>query len=61
MRHFPISLDTTNRNIIVLSARECAVAKLHLLLKIQAKKFVFGHNPEDIILQWSKKNILILT
>jgi uroporphyrin-III C-methyltransferase/precorrin-2 dehydrogenase/sirohydrochlorin ferrochelatase len=61
MRHFPIFLDTTNRNIIVSGAGECAVAKLRLLLKTQAKIFVFGHDPEDIILEWAKKGLLIFT
>jgi uroporphyrin-III C-methyltransferase/precorrin-2 dehydrogenase/sirohydrochlorin ferrochelatase len=60
MRHFPIFLDTTNRQVIVSGANECAVAKLRLLLKTQAEISVFGENPDTLIIQWASEGKLVL-
>lgn len=58
MRHFPIFLNLDNRPVIVSGAGSCAVAKLRLLLKTDAKIFVFGVNPTNQVLQWAQSGAL---
>lgn len=58
MRHFPIFLDTRGRTIVVAGAGECAVAKLRLLLKTEARIDVYGANPTDQVTQWAREGRL---
>ena len=60
MRHFPIFLDTANRQVIVSGAGECAVAKLRLLLKTEAAIVVFGVNADDIVRRWARNRKITL-
>ncbi|MBN2741107.1 MAG: uroporphyrinogen-III C-methyltransferase [Rhodobacteraceae bacterium] len=53
MRHFPIFLDTSGKTILVSGAGECAVAKLRLLLKTQARIAVFDADPGELVRQWA--------
>ncbi len=53
MRHFPIYLDTRGQTIVVSGAQDCAVAKLRLLLKTEARIRVFGADPDPVVLQWA--------
>ncbi len=53
MRHFPIYLDTRGQTIVVSGAQDCAVAKLRLLLKTEARIRVFGTDPAPVVLQWA--------
>ncbi|MEO1492322.1 MAG: siroheme synthase CysG [Pseudomonadota bacterium] len=59
MRHFPIYLDTQGRRIVVSGARECAVAKLRLLLKTEAEIHVFGTDAEPQVEKWAREGRLI--
>ena len=52
MRHFPIYLDLTGRQVVVSGAGECAVSKLRLLLKTGADIAVFGTEPARQVLEW---------
>ncbi len=54
MRHFPIYLDTRGQSIVVSGAGECAVAKLRLILKTEARVIVFGPNPAPEVVQWAR-------
>ena len=45
MRHFPIYLDLDSQTVVISGAGETAVAKLRLLLKTNARIFVYGTNP----------------
>lgn len=54
MRHFPIFLDLNDRIVVVSGAGECAVAKLRLLLKTNARILVFGEMPTAQTLEWAK-------
>ncbi|TMV93181.1 uroporphyrinogen-III C-methyltransferase [Thioclava sp. BHET1] len=53
MRHFPIFLDTVDKTIVVAGAGECAVAKLRLLLKTEARIVVFDADAEDQVRDWA--------
>ena len=53
MRHFPIYLDLTGRQVVVSGAGECAVSKLRLLLKTHADIAVFGTEPVRQIREWA--------
>jgi uroporphyrin-III C-methyltransferase/precorrin-2 dehydrogenase/sirohydrochlorin ferrochelatase len=53
MRHFPIFLELTAKQVVVSGAGECAVAKLRLLLKTDADIFVYGENPVAQIINWA--------
>lgn len=53
MRHFPIFLDTRGRTIVVSGVGECAVAKLRLILKTEAKVVVFGTEPHPDVVAWA--------
>lgn len=50
MRHLPIFLDTQNQRIVVSGAGQCALAKLRVLLKTEAKIDVFGVEPIEEVL-----------
>lgn len=53
MRHFPIFLNLRGQRVIVSGAGDCAVAKLRLLLKTEARVMVFGTDPVDQVRQWA--------
>lgn len=55
MRHFPIFLNLSGRRVVVSGAGECAVAKLRLLLKTEARINVYGEEPADQVLQWARE------
>lgn len=54
MRHFPIFFNLDDRLVIVSGAGECAVAKLRLLLKTNAKISVYGANPHIQLQEWAR-------
>ena len=58
MRHFPIFLNLAGRRVIVSGAGECAVAKLRLLLKTEARVVVFGDTPDAQVLAWAAEGKL---
>lgn len=55
MRHFPIFLDLSGRLVVVSGAGECAVSKLRLLLKTEARIAVFGASPARQVLEWAQE------
>ena len=55
MRHFPIFLDTVDKTIVVAGGGECAVAKLRLLLKTEARIVVFDADAEDQVRDWAEQ------
>ncbi|MFK5998687.1 MAG: SAM-dependent methyltransferase [Rhodobacterales bacterium] len=58
MRHFPIFLNLDDRRVIVSGAGACAIAKLRLLLKTNARIVVFGIHPKPQILHWAQAGLL---
>lgn len=58
MRHFPIYLDTRGQRVVVSGAQDCAVAKLRLILKTEAKIEVFGLDADDQVLTWARQGQL---
>ncbi|NNU79198.1 uroporphyrinogen-III C-methyltransferase [Halovulum dunhuangense] len=60
MRHFPIFLNLSGRRVIVSGAGECAVAKLRLLLKTEARISVFGTEPAEQVRDWAADGRLTL-
>lgn len=60
MRHFPVFLKVEGRRVIVAGAGECAVAKLRLLLKTDARIVVYGAQPVDQIKGWAAEGKLTL-
>ena len=59
MRHFPIFMDLRGRRVVVSGAGECAVAKLRLLLKTEARIAVFGEQPHKMVAQWAREGRLV--
>ena len=47
MQHFPIFVALAGRRVVVSGAGECALAKLRLLLKTEARITVVGDKPSD--------------
>jgi uroporphyrin-III C-methyltransferase/precorrin-2 dehydrogenase/sirohydrochlorin ferrochelatase len=60
MRHYPIFLDLRDRQVVVSGAGECAVAKLRLLMKTEAKLTVYGPTPEAELRAWAAEGRLSL-
>jgi len=60
MRHFPIFLDLSGRQVVVSGAGECAVSKLRLLLKTEAAITVFGTSPAPQVLTWAAEGRIAL-
>lgn len=60
MRYYPIFLDLDFAKVIFSGAGEVAVAKIRLLLKTNAKIYVFGENPHADILSWANEKKIIL-
>jgi len=60
MRHFPIFLNLSGRHVVVSGVGECAVSKLRLLLKTEARITVYGTQPHDDIAQWARARRLTL-
>ncbi len=60
MRHFPIFLNLRGRRVVVSGAGECAVAKLRLLLKTEARVSVFGTDPVEQVREWAREGRLVL-
>jgi uroporphyrin-III C-methyltransferase/precorrin-2 dehydrogenase/sirohydrochlorin ferrochelatase len=58
MRHFPIFLNLDDRPVIVAGTGACAIAKLRLLLKTNARISVFGTHPKPLVLQWAQSGLL---
>jgi uroporphyrin-III C-methyltransferase/precorrin-2 dehydrogenase/sirohydrochlorin ferrochelatase len=58
MRHFPIFLNLDDRRVIVSGAGASSIAKLRLLLKTNARIFVFGAHPKPQILHWAQAGLL---
>ncbi|MEO0914272.1 MAG: siroheme synthase CysG, partial [Pseudomonadota bacterium] len=55
MRHFPVFLNLRGRRVVVSGTGECAVAKLRLLLKTEARINVYGEAPAGQVLQWARE------
>ncbi|MEM6666071.1 MAG: siroheme synthase CysG [Pseudomonadota bacterium] len=53
MRHFPVFLDLRGQRVVVSGAGETAAAKLRLLMKTEAKLFVFGTAPSPAVSAWA--------
>ncbi|WP_112321111.1 siroheme synthase CysG [Oceanibium sediminis] len=53
MRHFPIFVNLSGRRVVVSGAGACAVSKLRLLLKTEARIAVFGPDPAPEVLKWA--------
>lgn len=49
MQHFPIFLNLAGRRVIVSGGGECALAKLRLLLKTEARIWVFAADPSPAV------------
>ena len=45
MQHFPVFLDTAGRRILVAGGGDCALAKLRLILRTEARVEVFAADP----------------
>ena len=60
MRHFPIFLNLRGRRVVVSGAGECAVAKLRLLLKTEARVSVYGVDADDQVRAWAREGRLAL-
>lgn len=60
MRHFPVYLDTRERTVVVAGGGECAVAKLRLLLKTEAKIEVFAEDVDRQVEDWASAGKLRL-
>jgi len=58
MRHFPIFINLDDRLVIVSGVGACAIAKLRLLLKTNARIVVFGAHPKPQILQWAQVGLV---
>ncbi len=61
MRHFPVFLNLRGRRVVVSGAGDCAVAKLRLLLKTEARVVVFGTEPVEQVRAWARSGLLTLT
>lgn len=60
MRFFPIFVDTKGKTVVVSGAGHAAEAKLRLLLKTDAKIFVYGNRPTNAIRLWAQEGRLVL-
>ena len=60
MKHFPIFLDTQNRQIALSGGGDAALAKLRLLLKTEAELHVYAPNAVSEIHKWATSGKLIL-
>jgi len=58
MRHFPIFINLDDRLVIVSGVGACAIAKLRLLLKTNARIVVYGAHPKPQILQWAQTGLV---
>ncbi|MEO1313597.1 MAG: siroheme synthase CysG [Pseudomonadota bacterium] len=60
MRHFPVFLNLRGRRVVVSGAGECAVAKLRLLLKTEARVMVYGTYPVQQVRDWAEAGRITL-
>ena len=60
MRHFPIFLNLAGRRVIVSGAGECALAKLRLILKTEAKISVYGTKPHSKLVELAAEGRITL-
>ncbi|MEM8658119.1 MAG: NAD(P)-dependent oxidoreductase, partial [Pseudomonadota bacterium] len=60
MRHFPVFLNLRGRRVVVSGAGECAVAKLRLLLKTEARVMVYGTHPVQQVRDWAEAGRITL-
>ena len=60
MRHFPVFLNLRGRRVVVSGSGECAVAKLRLLLKTEARISVYGADPVARVRDWAAEGRLTL-
>ncbi len=60
MRHFPVFLNLRGRRVVVSGAGECAVAKLRLLLKTEARISVYGVDADPLVRNWADEGRLML-
>ncbi len=60
MRHFPVFLNLRGRRVVVSGAGECAVAKLRLLLKTEARINVYGIDAAEQVCQWAREGRITL-
>lgn len=58
MQHFPIFLRLSGKRIVVSGAGLAAAAKVRLLLKTEARLFVFGPAPRAEIRSWHCEGVL---
>ncbi|MCV2882771.1 siroheme synthase CysG [Actibacterium sp. XHP0104] len=60
MKHFPIFLSVSDKRIVVVGGGDAAVAKLRLLLKTEARIFVYAETPAAEIAGWADAGRLTL-
>ncbi len=60
MRHYPVFLDLRGRDVVVSGAGETAAAKLRLLMKTEARIFVFGVGPVEQVGAWASEGRVVL-
>ncbi len=60
MKHFPIFLSVENRMIAVSGGGEAAIAKLRLLLKTEARIFVYAPRPDAPLEAWASEGRITL-
>jgi len=60
MQHFPIFVDTRGQRVTVSGGGEAAVAKLRLLLKTEARVFVFAAVASEDVQNWANDGKLTL-
>ncbi len=61
MRHFPIFVNLEGRRVVVSGAGECALAKLRLILKTDAKIAVYGADPHPDVARLATDGRITLT
>ncbi len=60
MQHFPVFVAVAGRRIVVSGTGECALAKLRLLLKTEARITVVGTDPIDAVRKLADDNRITL-
>ena len=53
MEHYPVYLSLRDKRVLVVGTRECALAKLRLLMKTPARIEVYGFDPIDDLIALS--------
>ena len=61
MRHLPIFIDTRGRRIVISGGGDLAVAKLHTLVKTDARLEVFAIDANPALHRWAEDRVIELT